>query len=461
VHAEASARTGLLTAAQDHFTETMETSGRVLDIRGDRMPDGGLVVTFADVTESVRAAEELLKSNETLEQRVSERTSELSKLALELAKAKAEAEEANLGKTRFIAAASHDILQPLNAARLFTSSLAEKGDTTDSRKLVTHVEASLEAMEEILSTLLDISRLDAGAMKPEVSAFVLSDILGALGREFGPAARDKGLDLAIVPCSLAVRSDRKLLRRILQNLLSNAIKYTPKGRVLMGVRRQGSNLRIEVHDTGIGIASAKQKLIFREFERLDQKKGTEPGLGLGLSIVDRMCKVMRHPLALDSEPGKGSCFMLTVPVSATAALVPEETVVTPAGARIEGLNALVVDNEPAIVEGMTRLLEGWGATVTGVLSAADAIAVGADAARKLDIIFADYHIHREDGIAVVGRLRQMAGRTVPAVLITADRSRAVQDLAGAAGVQYVRKPVKPASLRAALSRALASEQAAE
>jgi CheY-like chemotaxis protein len=153
--------------------------------------------------------------------------------------------------------------------------------------------------------------------------------------------------------------------------------------------------------------------------------------------------------------------MLTVPVSATAALVPEETVVTPAGARIEGLNALVVDNEPAIVEGMTRLLEGWGATVTGVLSAADAIAVGADAARKLDIIFADYHIHREDGIAVVGRLRQMAGRTVPAVLITADRSRAVQDLAGAAGVQYVRKPVKPASLRAALSRALASEQAAE
>ncbi len=461
LHDAALARTALLTVAQSRFTETMEVSGRVLDIRGDRMPDGGLVVTFADVTESVRAAENLQRANENLEQRVSERTSELSKLALELAKAKSEADDANLGKTRFIAAASHDILQPLNAARLFTSSLADHSTVAETRKLVGHVEASLEAMEDILTTLLDISRLDAGAMKPEFTTFGLMEILQALGREYGPAARDKGLELTIVPCRLTVRSDRKLLRRVLQNLVSNAVKYTPSGKILMGVRRQGTNLRIEVRDTGLGIPAAKQKLIFREFERLDQKNGTEPGLGLGLSIVDRMCKAMKHPLGLRSEAGKGSCFTVTVPVStASAAQADTPASVSPA-ARVKGLKALVVDNEAAIVEGMTRLLEGWGVRVTGVLSAAEAVGIGAAAARDLDIIFADYHIHREDGIAVVGRLRQMAGRPVPAILITADGSRAVQDLAAAANVQYLRKPVKPAALRAVLTQALIGAQAAE
>ncbi len=391
---------------------------------------------------------------------MSERTSELSKLALELARAKAEAEDANIGKTRFIAAASHDILQPLNAARLFTSALAEQRKKSETPKLVANVEASLEAMEEILTTLLDISRLDAGAMKPEITSFRLADIFEALEREFAPAAREKGLRLAIIPSSLTARSDRKLLRRVLQNLLSNAVKYTPHGRIVMGARRMGPQLRIEVHDTGPGIPAAKQKLVFREFERLDQKRGAEPGLGLGLSIVERMCKALKHPLSLRSEPGKGSCFIGHRTGLVHGASVEDLSPTSPV-TRVRGLKVLVVDNEPAIVEGMTRLLEGWGAEVTSALSAADAVAIGHEAARDLDIIFADYHIHREDGIAVVGRLRQMAGRHIPAVLITADASRAVQDLAAAAGVQYLRKPVKPAALRAALTQALIGAVAAE
>jgi len=461
-HGEDARKLRAIIDSQQTFRRRLGATGRVVDIHSDRMPDGGVVFTFADVTESVRSAEALQAANELLERRVAQRTSELTKLNLELAKAKAEAEAANLGKTRFIAAASHDILQPLNAARLFTSTLAEREAKDGSRDLVRNVDASLDAVEDILNALLDISRLDAGAMKPEFSTFPVGDLLEALGREFAPAARDKGLRLTVVGSHLGIRSDRRLLRRVLQNLLSNAIKYTPRGRVLMGCRRRGSQLRIEVHDTGIGIPAAKQKLVFREFERLDQSKGSEPGLGLGLSIVERMCKVMRHPIAVQSEKDQGSTFWVTVPVAASL----ETAVATPGGepvplGRIGGLRILVIDNEPAIVDGMKGLLESWGAEVTGALSAAEAIAAQLAAPRPFDAILADYHIHREDGLAVIESIRVRAKQPVPAVLITADRSKTVQDLAAAAGIQCLRKPVKPAALRAALSHAVGRAEAAE
>ena len=462
IHRETLKRVNSLAITHQSFSERLDATGRVIDIRGDAMPDGGIAVTFADVTDSVLAAQALQRANETLEQRVAQRTSELTKLNLELAKAKGEADAANLGKTRFIAAASHDILQPLNAARLFTSTLVDREKHTDNARLATNVDASLEAVEDILNALLDISKLDAGAMKPEFSAFRIGDILDALQREFAPAARDKGLDLVIVPSRLAVRSDRKLLRRILQNLLSNAIKYTPRGRVLMGVKRRGGQINIAVHDTGLGIPEKKQKLIFREFERLDQDKGHQPGLGLGLSIVERMCKVLKHPVNLRSRPGRGSSFSIMVPVSTgTIPETADESFAVVQPARIRGLRVLVIDNEPAIVEGMTRLLAGWGAQVTGTHSAVEAIAAGCDGARPIDLILADYHIHGEDGIAVVERIRALTGRLIPAVLITADRSKVAQDLAAAAGMQYLRKPVKPAALRAALSHSLARREAAE
>jgi signal transduction histidine kinase len=241
----------------------------VIEVRASRMPDGGIVVTFADMTERVRAAEEL-------ERRVAERTGEL-------ALAKAEAEAANLGKTRFIAAASHDILQPLNAARLFTSSLVERHNRSadGDDRLVNNLDASLEAVEEILTALLDISRLDAGATKPEISSFAVGELLQALAVEMAPAASNRGVKLTVLPSSLVVRSDRKLLRRIVQNLMSNAVKYAPGRSLLVGCRRRDGQLRIEVHDTGCGIPGDKLQSIFFEFERLGRTTARRRGWGWG------------------------------------------------------------------------------------------------------------------------------------------------------------------------------------
>ncbi len=448
-----------LTKTHNSFRKSFNESGRVIDVESDAMPDGGIVVTFTDVTANVRNAEALQSANETLERRVSERTAELTKLNIELAKAKAEADAANLGKTRFIAAASHDILQPLNAARLFTSSLVERETGQQNAELVRNVDASLEAVEDILSTVLDISRLDAGAMKPELSAFRLQDIFEALAREFAPLAKDKNLKLLILKTAAVVYSDKRLLRRILQNLLSNAIKYTPRGRVLMGVKRLGSALAVQVHDTGYGIAPEQHKLIFREFERLGQDKGLEQGLGLGLSIVERMGKVLRHPIGVRSKLNYGSVFSVQLPIAKGPhlPLIVEQDVTNPS-LQLSGLRVLVIDNERTIVEGMRALLAGWGITIDAALSAAEAMGYLSQDSKHWDLIFADYHIDHEDGILLVQKMRQSMQSDIPAILITADRSKAVQDLAAAANVSYLRKPVRPAALRAMLMQLLASNR---
>ncbi len=353
-----------LSASHEVFRERIEDDGRVLEVRSSAIPGGGVVVSFIDATESVEAAEALRRANESLERRVAERTSELLRLNTELSAAKAEADAANIGKTRFIASASHDILQPLNAARLFASSLVEKLHKSKDAKLAGNLDASLEAVEEILTTLLDISRLDAGGMKPEMAPFLIDELLQALALEFGPAARQKGLSLDVVVCGLAVMSDRKLLRRILQNLVSNAIKYTKSGRVLMGCRRIGGRLRIEVHDTGPGIADSKHEMIFEEFQRLDSAGDGPQGLGLGLSIVDRIAKVLGSPIGLKSKLGRGSVFSVEVPLSATAlAQVTRRQPVPPRRGLAGTLTVLVIDNEPAILDGMELLLSGWGCIV--------------------------------------------------------------------------------------------------
>jgi signal transduction histidine kinase len=284
---------------QERFAER----GLVVEIRANHMPDGGLVTTATDITPSVEAAEALERANENLERRVKERTEELTRLNAALARAKGEAEEANLSKTRFLAAASHDILQPLNAARLYVTSLVERQGSGEDARLVSNVDASLEAVEEILGALLDISRLDSGAMRPEISSFRIDELMRQLEVEFAPMAREKGLALTFVPSTRAVRSDRRLLRRLLQNLVSNAIKYTPQGRVLVGCRLAGGRLRIDVYDTGLGIPQSKKRAVFREFHRLDQGAKVARGVGLGLSIVERIARVLDHKVELRSKPG--------------------------------------------------------------------------------------------------------------------------------------------------------------
>ena len=336
----------------------------MVEIRANHMPDGGLVTTATDITPSVEAAEALERANENLERRVKERTEELTRLNAALARAKGEAEEANLSKTRFLAAASHDILQPLNAARLYVTSLVERQGSGEDARLVSNVDASLEAVEEILGALLDISRLDSGAMRPEISSFRIDELMRQLEVEFAPLAREKGLQLTFVPSTRAVRSDRRLLRRLLQNLVSNAIKYTPQGRVLIGCRLGGGTLRIDVYDTGLGIPQSKKRAIFREFHRLDQGAKVARGLGLGLSIVERIARVLDHSVGLESKSGRGSHFSVDGAARARAAeryaaREPQRVDVS----QLADLLVLCIDNEPKILDGMATLLGGWGCRV--------------------------------------------------------------------------------------------------
>lgn len=441
-----------IAVSRDVFRERLPDTGRVLEVRASPMPDGGVVVTVIDVTDSVLAAEELQRVNESLERRVRERTAELTDLNAALVAAKAEADAANVSKTRFIAAASHDILQPLNAARLFTSTLVERLKRSKDGELVRNVDSSLEAVEEILSALLDMSRLDAGAMKAEPSVFRIDDILQALALEFAPAARRKGLGFRVMPCGLSVTADRRLLRRVLQNFVSNAIKYTREGRVLMGCRRRNGRLAIEVHDTGPGIPESKRELIFEEFQRLSTGGDGPAGLGLGLSIVERIAKVMDAPVTLRSMPGRGSAFAIEVPLGAgVSSALPARPRRARPPAIAAAVRVLVIDNEKPILEGMELLLSGWGNIVHTAAGLEDAIAELETAEGKIDLILADYHLNREDGISVIRTLRTRARRMIPAVLVTADRSPAVADLALAHDVHVLRKPVKPAALRAAMA----------
>lgn len=438
-------------AGSEALRERFAERGLVIEARANRMPDGGLVTTFTDVTPSVEAADALARANETLERRVQERTEELTRLNIALANAKGQADAANISKTKFLAAASHDILQPLNAARLYVTSLIERQGARQDGELVHNIDASLEAVEEIFGALLDISRLDAGAMRPELSNFRVADLLRQIEVEFAPLARSKGLELAFAPCSLAVRSDRRLLRRLLQNLVSNAIKYTPAGRVLVGCRRRGGSLRIDIYDTGVGIPKAKQRDIFIEFHRLDQGARIARGLGLGLSIVERIARVLGHRIELSSEAGKGARFSIELPRAddVPATLVAAEPAPLDPG-QLAGTLALCIDNEPAILDGMETLLRGWGCDVIKAPDLDIAIALTED--RTPNGLLIDYHLDRGNGIDAVIELRRRLGADLPAILITADRSVRVRAEARGKNIQLLHKPIKPAALRAMLAQ---------
>ena len=444
---------GRYVASSEPFLERFAERDLVMEVRANPMPDGGIVTTFTDITPSVKAAEELERANESLERRVQERTEELTRLNTELGRAKGEAEQANISKTRFLAAASHDILQPLNAARLYVTSLVERQRGRDDARLITNIDASLDAVEEIFGALLDISRLDTGAMKPEVSEFRIEELLRQLEVEFMPLAQEKGLRLKFLPCSLAVQSDRRLLRRLLQNLVSNAIKYTPQGRVLVGCRRHKGRLRIDVHDTGLGIPASKKQVIFQEFHRLDQGAKVARGLGLGLSIVERIARVLDYKIAVSSALGRGSRFSVGVPLSAVIPPHRQQPVARDVDrVQLSGIAVLCIDNEPAILDGMQTLLDGWGCRVLKAPHLEAAIALVAEAQTAPNGLLVDYHLDDGNGIAAIAELRRRFGADLPAIFITADRSPHVRADARAQGIQLLQKPLKPAALRALLTQ---------
>jgi Na+/proline symporter/signal transduction histidine kinase/CheY-like chemotaxis protein len=454
------------TSEVEPFLERFAERGLVIEVRANRMPDNGLVTTFTDITPSVKAAEALERANATLERRVRERTKELTRLNTELEQAKAEADEANVSKTRFVAAASHDILQPLNAARLYVTSLIERQRSGEDADLVQNIDASLEAVEEIFAALLDISRLDTGAMKPEITDFRIDELLQRLDVEFAPLAREKGLSLRFMACSLTVRSDRRLLRRLLQNLVSNAIKYTTTGSVLIGCRRRGTKLRIDVYDTGIGIPHSKRRAVFKEFHRLDQGARVARGVGLGLSIVERIARVLDCEVALKSVVGSGSRFSVEVPRGKAVTSEPSaHAAKRPHGGRLTGTIVLCIDNDRSILDGMEKLLGGWGCRVLTAAGLTEALAVIEASSSEPDGLLVDYHLDGENGIGAIGELRRRFGRrdgaALPAILITADRSAHVRDETEAEGVHLLNKPLKPASLRALIMQWRVQRIAAE
>ncbi len=441
------------TTEGEPYLERLPDRHMVIEVRSNRMPGGGLVITFSDVTPSFEAAEALERSNATLEKRVRDRTEELTRLNSELAQAKSTAEDANISKTRFLAAASHDILQPLNAARLYVTSLVERQSGGEDSRLVENIDDSLEAIEEILGALLDISRLDAGAMTTSITSFKMADLMRSLEIEFAPIARAKGLELAFVPCSLPVESDRALLRRLLQNFISNAIKYTPRGRVLVGCRRRGQSLQIGIYDTGVGIPVQKRGEIFKEFHRLEQGARIARGLGLGLSIVERLARVLNHGIALDANASGGSVFSVTVPIAKAINYTAAVTSATPLSKTpMSGALIVCIENDAAILDGMKTLLTAWDAEVIAVADPEAAISAIEASGGSVTGLLVDYHLDRGNGVAAIRDIRRRFGENIPAILITADRSPNVRAAAREENVAVLNKPVKPASLRALLGQ---------
>lgn len=414
----------------------------VVEIRGNPMPGGGFVATFTDVTDFRRSESELKVVAETLEQRVVDRTAEL-------AGAKAEAERANRAKTRFLAAVSHDLAQPLNAAHLFVHALSPQLSLATHREALGNIDGALGSAEALLSGLLDISRLDAGGMEPKRQVLRINDLLQHLVAEFRVLAAHKGLPLDCVPCSAWVHTDPQLLRRVLQNFLGNAVRYTARGRIVVGCRRRGDALAIEVWDTGPGIAEADQTVIFEEFRRLDS--GGQ-GLGLGLAIAERVSRLLGHPLRLRSWPGRGTVFAIEVPRAEPApavAAVAEPSAPEPPRSRV-----LVVDNDPDVLRGMQALLSGWQCEVLAARDGDEALRLVANATP--DLLLLDYHL--DGGHTGLGlRERLLAAMPPrPCVIITADHSLEVRDAAASAGCPLLHKPLKPLALKSVMARLLAA-----
>ncbi|RJS95004.1 PAS domain-containing hybrid sensor histidine kinase/response regulator [Salinisphaera sp. Q1T1-3] len=452
-----------LREGKPHQFERHRRNNTVLQMTGNPMPGGGFVTTFNDITEFKRNEAALTRMNEELEARVSARTEELSRANAGLRReneqravaqraaleARRDAERANLSKTRFLAAASHDLLQPLNAARLFAAG-AEQGTRDAQHSALKQIQASLESAQTLLEPLLDISKIDAGAWDVKPQSFPLSRILDPLTHEFEVLARNAGLSLHAVPCSAWVRSDPNLLRRILQNFLSNAVRYTETGHVLIGARRQREALRIEIWDTGPGIETDQLGSIFEEFQRGTTSHGAaERGLGLGLSLADRMSRLLGHRIDVDSKPGRGTVFRLTVERVApeTAPAQPHAEDSDKAGHKSIG-TALCVDDDPASLDALVGLLERWDIDCM-TAPPEDAAAIMAD--ESFDVAIFDYDLGAdvENGMSRIERLRPDFPDT-RFLLVTANRDQTIVARAEASSTGIIYKPIGPVKLRAAI-----------
>ncbi|MGA0539434.1 PAS-domain containing protein [Neotabrizicola sp. VNH66] len=420
--------------------ELQHLSGIILDVFAQEMPERGFVMSFTDVTRERMAIHSMLRANARLEERVAARTNDLS-VALR------DAERANATRVRFVAAASHDLLQPLSAAKLFVA--AARDDAGASGSTLEKAHNALLSVEAILGALLDISRLESGGTEVDIGPVSLAHLLVQLTDEFQHMAEKKGLRLDILPCRATVMSDATYLRRILQNLISNALRYTVSGRVLVGARRIPGGVRVEVHDTGPGIAPEDQQKIFREFHRVQGTASAAEGMGLGLAIVDRACALLDHPLTLRSTPGLGTMFAVDLPL-APAALMrarPGDGPDPGAEAAADRI-ALLVENDEDLRRAISLLLERRGVSVLEAETGEAALALLEEIGIVPDVYLIDHQLGEGmTGVETALALKERFGAR-PVRIVTANRSPEVRRAAERAGLEVLHKPIDPEAIAA-------------
>jgi hypothetical protein len=418
--------------------------GLILAVSAQEMPDGGFVMSFTDVTAERSAIEALSRANETLEARVMDRT-------LDLEDALAHAERANASRSRFVAAASHDLLQPLSAAKLFIASIQGDAIPPEAAEALHKAQNALMSVEGILDALLDISKLESGRAAVSVGQVALRPILAQLESEFAAIAAAKGLRLTVRGLDAVVMTDPAYLRRILQNLIANAIRYTDRGRVVVAARRRGAGIRLEVWDTGPGIPEDEQDNIFKEFHRLNARASASEGMGLGLAIVERACALLGHPLGLSSRLGRGTCFMVQLPRGSGAQaemLAPSPAVAS--RMRLQGKIGFLVENDPDLCRAIGLLLEKWGLSVLDAASGEAALELIDELGILPDFFLVDQQLGSGmSGLEFIAACRQRHG-SVPARLITSNRSADAAEAARAAGVDVMMKPMDARALEAFL-----------
>ncbi len=424
--------------------EMRRGQGMSLAVFAQEMPESGFVISFSDVTAERSAIDALSRANETLEARVLART-------LELEDALATAERANASRSRFVAAASHDLLQPLSAAKLFIASIDDQAMAPMGRGALDKAQAALMSVEGILDALLNISKLESGKAAVSLGPVRMDRLLGQLRDEFGAIADAKGLGLVVRMCDTTVVSDPAYLRRILQNLIGNAIRYTTTGRVLVGTRQRGGMLRVEIWDTGPGIPEAEQENIFKEFHRLNAPASASEGMGLGLAIVERACALLGHPLGLESWVGRGTCFALHLPIAVGGGEVALVDGPPASGMAAQDRIAFLVENDPALRRAMGLLLEKWGVSVLEAASGEEALALIDELGILPDFFLVDHQLgDGMDGLAFVDILHAHH-RAVPVRMVTANRSDGLREAALARGIGVLVKPIDARALLAVVA----------
>jgi len=453
---QVSSRLKYLKQGSPHSSERQHSSGQVIRIEGNPLPDGGFVMLFSDITVYRQAEQVLKEANQDLETRVVERTHKLAEANKALGIAQKKSEQASAKKSQYLKACSHDLMQPLEAARLFTSALSFQNDLNSQQKQqVDNIDHSLKVANELLTNLGEIARIESGNIKPVLEVFSLNELLVDLEREFSAAACEYQVDFKVSNSKLWVLSDKHLLRRMLQNLLGNAFRYAGDGVVELSASKYNNNVQVLVKDNGPGIPSNKQKLVFEQFTQLHRSnKQPVQGLGLGLSITKSLASLLMHSLELRSIEGQGCEF--TISVSEAEPIAYREPTFKQAAVSLQGVSVLCIDNDPAVLKGMEELLSAWRCHVYSAGSASEAKVVYESIYNEIDILLVDYQLeNNHDGLSLIDELRSSSKQIIPAILITATTDEGVEKKAKLSGIGFMRKLVKPASLRAMMSAMLA------